>query len=81
MSNDVCQVTGALIVKVWAVVSEVFLPHLSYQMDVSAECLLMASCQHFVQRHYLPLLQTGGPSGVVLDMALLRGKISVGSGG
>ena len=61
MSKDVCQVIGVLIVKVWAVVPEVFLPHLSHQMSVLAECLLMASCQHFVKRHYLPLLWTGGP--------------------
>ena len=34
---------GVLIVKVWAVVLDVFLPHLSYQKGVLAECLLMAS--------------------------------------
>ena len=71
---------SVLIVKVWAVAPEVFLPHLSYQMSVSAEHLLMASCQHFVKRCYFPLLQTGGPLGVALDMAPLRAKISIGSG-
>ena len=71
---------GVLIVKVWAVVPEVFLTHLSYQMGVSAKHLLMASHQHFVERCYLPLLQTGSPSGVALDVASLRGKISIGSG-
>ena len=48
--------TGVLIVKVWAVVPEVFLPYLSYEMGVSAECPLMASHQHFVKKCYLPLL-------------------------
>ena len=52
---------GVLIVKVWTVVLEVFLPCLSYQTGVLAKCLLMASHQHFVKRHYLPLLQTGWP--------------------
>ena len=34
MSKDVHQVTGVLIVEVWAVVPEVFLPCLSHQMGV-----------------------------------------------
>ena len=59
--KDVHQVMGVLIVKVWAVVPEVFLPCLSHQMGVLAKCLLTASHQHFVKRHYLMLLQTGGP--------------------
>ena len=80
MSKDVHQVMGFLIIKIWAVVPEVFLPHLSYQMGVLAEHLLTASCQHFVKRHYFTLLQTGGPSRVALDVASPRGKISIGSG-
>ena len=79
-SKDIHQVMDVLIVEVWAVVPEVFLPCLSYQMGVFAECLLMASCQHFVKRCYLPPLQTGGPLGVALDMALLRGETSIRSG-
>ena len=78
--EDICQVTGVLIIKIWTVVPEVFLPCLSYQMGVLAECLLMASHQHFVKRHYLPLLITGGPLGVALDVASPRGKVSIGSG-
>ena len=71
---------GVLIVKVWAVVPEVCFPHLSYQMGDSAKCLLMASHQHFLKRHYLLPLQTGDLSGVALDVASLRGEISIRSG-
>ena len=70
MSKDICQVTGVLIVEVWAVVPEVFLPCLSYQMGVLAKHLLMASHQHFVKSCYLPLLQTGGPLGSCLGHSL-----------
>ena len=80
MSKDIHQVMGVLIVEVWAVVPEVFLPCLSYQTGVLAKHLLMASHQHFVKRHYLPPLQIGGSSGVALDLALPRGRMSVGSG-
>ena len=80
MSKDGHQVMGVLIVEVWAVVPEVFLPCLSYQMGVLAKHLLMASHQHFVKRHYLLPFQTGGPSGVAMDVALLKGGMSVRSG-
>ena len=39
---------GVLIIKVWAVVPEVFLPHLSYQMGVFVKYLLTASLHHLV---------------------------------
>ena len=71
---------GVLIINIWAVVLEVFLPCLSLQMDVLAKCPLTTPHQHFVRRHYLLPLQTGGPSGVGLDIASLRGEISIGSG-
>ena len=63
---------GVLIVEVWAVVPEVFLPCLSYQMGVSAKCLLAASHQHFVKRHYLLPLQTRGPLRSCLGCSLAK---------
>ena len=71
---------AVLIVEVCAVVPQVFLPHLSYQMGASAKYLLMASCQHFDEGHYLLSPQTGGPLGVALDVALPRGRMYVRSG-
>ena len=71
-SKDVCQVKGVLIVEVWAVVPEVFLPCFSYHTGVLAKCLLTAPHQHFVKRHYLLLLQTGGPLRSYLGHSLAK---------
>ena len=70
MLKDVHQVMGVLIVEVWAVVPEVFLICFCYQMGVLPKCLLMDPCQHFANRHYLLLLQTGGPLGSCLGCSL-----------
>ena len=69
------------LLKVWAVVPEVFLPHLSYQMSVLAECLLMAFsstlCEEVLS---LATLNWGAPQELPWDVASLRGKISIGFG-
>ena len=61
MSKDIHQVMGVLIVEVWAVVPKVFLPCLSYQMGVSARCLLTASHQQFCEEVLSPAALNWGP--------------------